>query len=118
MMSRASASYGALPGKTLPVLGDAHRHQRALENCQLRQVAQGTAQLVAVVQAGADHQLTVHDDAALQNAWIVQTAPPRLLASIVQCSWGSVVWTETLMGLMCRSMMRSVSRSVRFVRVM
>ena len=40
-----------------------------------------------------------------------------LLPSMVQWSWGSVVWTETLMGLMRRSMMRWASRSVRLVRV-
>ena len=41
-----------------------------------------------------------------------------LLPSSVRRSCGSVACTETLMGLMRRSMMRCASRSVRFVSVM
>ena len=40
-----------------------------------------------------------------------------LLPSSVQWSCGSVAWTDTLMGLMCRSMIRCASRSLRLVRV-
>ena len=53
------------PGKTLAVLGDTHRHQRAAGKLPVRQVPQGTPQRVAVVPAGAHHDLSVHDDACL-----------------------------------------------------
>ena len=44
-------------------------------------------------------------------------SPARLFFSISTRSWGSVVCTETLMGLICRSIMRWTSRLERFVKV-
>ena len=55
---------------------------------------------------------------ALQNFCISSSDRSAfLLPSMVQCSFGSVACTDTLMGLMCRSMIRCASRSVRFVSV-
>ena len=51
--------------QALTVLGDTHRHDGAAGELPLRQVPQGAAQLVAVVPAGADYDLTVHDDTRL-----------------------------------------------------
>ncbi len=44
-------------------------------------------------------------------------SPPALLPSRMLRSLGSVAWTETLMGLMRRSMIRWTSRGERLVRV-
>ena len=45
-------------------------------------------------------------------------SPALGLPSMRQRSSGSVVWTETLMGLILRAIMRSISRFERFVSVM
>ena len=86
---------------------------------QLQQVGEGAAELVAVVDAPAEHQLAVDGDAALHQTGQVLRAPrpPRLFASIRTRSWGLVVWTEMLMGEMCILMMRSISWSCMLVMV-
>ena len=61
---------GRLFEQVLAVIGHTAGHRRdALHHRrQLQQVAQGAAQLVAVVDAPAEHQLAVHRDAALHKA--------------------------------------------------
>ena len=44
-------------------------------------------------------------------------SPPALLPSRAERSLGSVAWTETLMGLMRRSMILCASLGERLVRV-
>ena len=78
---RVLGADGAQLGKTLPVLGDAHRHQRAAGELPLRQVAEGAAQLVAVVPAGADDDLPVHDDTRLAERLNIVQRPLGILVA-------------------------------------
>ena len=55
---------------------------------------------------------------AWENRFMMSKASPALgLPSICTRRAGLVVWTETLMGEMRRSIMRWTSRGERFVRV-
>ena len=56
--------------------------------------------------------------AAAKRRMTSMLSPALGLRSILQRSSGFVVCTETLMGLMCRAMMRSISRGERLVSVM
>ena len=60
---------GRLPEQLLAVVRHAagHRSDALHHGGQLQQVAQGTAQLITVVDAAAEHQLTVNGDAALHQ---------------------------------------------------
>ena len=77
--SGALAVHRAELRQTLPVLGDAHRHDGAAGKLPVRQIAEGAAQLVTVVPAGADHDLTVHHDARLTERLDVVQRPPGIL---------------------------------------
>ena len=49
---------------------------------------------------------------------VSMVSPARRFLSIRYRSSGFVVWTETFTGLICRAMIRSISRGERLVRVM
>ena len=80
-LPRAFAVHRPQLGKALTVLGDAYRHQRAAGKLPVRQVTQRAAQSVAVVPAGAHHDLAVHDDARLAEAPDVFQRPLRSLVA-------------------------------------
>ena len=80
-LPRAVGVDGAELRESLAVLRDADGDERAARELPVRQVAQRPAELVAVVPAGADDDLAVHDDARLaERADILERAPGVFVA--------------------------------------
>lgn len=106
------------PAKTVLMLGKAERHDaQACDLLVLLAKAQGLFQLLAVVHAGAQHNLRVNLDAGGHDGLEYVHASLSVTAHHTTADVGLTAWTDTFMGLMLRWMTFCTSSSVRFVSV-